>query len=411
MISEERMERLFREANPVPDADTFDLERPDGTAYLATLRQKGGAMTDLGPDSKPESSAKDRRGSWLGAAAAAVIVILVAVAVANQMSRRAGESTIGDAAQATVQWTNVRLDDLPAPLRIAADPTEPVEWTALASNGTVLLAGGSDTGLWRSEDGVSWTEVDFGVDASPRSIVGVEGGFIIESCVAQTQECEVWASPDALEWSTVDTAWDRSFDLVANLWLVSGPSSVVGIDPPNPEWDYREIGVVFEVGGRFVALDSATGGRWTSSDGLEWTRALAPPFSRLGESLCGIATRPDMALAVFPDAADGQYKAWSTTDGLAWQRVPFHQGGQPVSLSEPRYAGCLYAVGDLWILTPPSTSPFKSAGDVLTSANGLSWERLDLPDGLGSAPTAIRIAGDTVFLLQGSEAFVGRVTR
>lgn len=77
MTNEEQVKTLFAEANPIPDADTFDLEEMGGTAYLGTLEIRSSGVTQL--DTKNEDREKTRQlRPWF---LAATLIILAGVAV------------------------------------------------------------------------------------------------------------------------------------------------------------------------------------------------------------------------------------------------------------------------------------------------------------------------------------------
>ena len=82
VTNEQQVKTLFAEANPIPDADLFDLDEIGGTAYLATLETRSSEVTQL--DTKGQNQ-KEKKSSapWLVAAAVA-IVAGIGLIVVNQ---------------------------------------------------------------------------------------------------------------------------------------------------------------------------------------------------------------------------------------------------------------------------------------------------------------------------------------
>ena len=76
MTNEQRVKTLFAEANPIPDADLFDLDEIGGTAYLATLEQRSSEVT-LTTHEEPDQKTKRGRGPLVLALGAAAVALLV----------------------------------------------------------------------------------------------------------------------------------------------------------------------------------------------------------------------------------------------------------------------------------------------------------------------------------------------
>ncbi len=82
VTNEQRVKTLFAEANPIPDADLFDLDEIGGTAYLATLETRSSEMTQL--DTKGQNQKEKKTATpWLVAAAVA-LVAGIGLIVVNQ---------------------------------------------------------------------------------------------------------------------------------------------------------------------------------------------------------------------------------------------------------------------------------------------------------------------------------------
>ena len=74
VTNEQRVKTLFAEANPIPDADLFDLDEIGGTAYLATLEARSSEVTQL--DTKtPDNREKNKKNVMAFLVAAAVVIV------------------------------------------------------------------------------------------------------------------------------------------------------------------------------------------------------------------------------------------------------------------------------------------------------------------------------------------------
>lgn len=77
MISEERMRTLFKEANPIPNADSVELDDADSTAYLATIKQRSSSMAKTRDETRANPTRRARRSTWLIAAVAILVLGVV----------------------------------------------------------------------------------------------------------------------------------------------------------------------------------------------------------------------------------------------------------------------------------------------------------------------------------------------
>ncbi len=84
MTNEQRVKSLFAEANPIPDADLFDLDEIGGTAYLATLEQRSSEMTQLDTKHAKDDTKRRPVGVWIALAATVILILGLGVVLFNQ---------------------------------------------------------------------------------------------------------------------------------------------------------------------------------------------------------------------------------------------------------------------------------------------------------------------------------------
>lgn len=97
MVTEERMQTLFAQANPIPDASSIELDPKETAAGLKTIRDRSGTMTRLA-SAKQESDPRKlgMRAAIVGAAAVAVIAVAgIFVAQTGGNDVAASESFVG----------------------------------------------------------------------------------------------------------------------------------------------------------------------------------------------------------------------------------------------------------------------------------------------------------------------------
>ena len=91
MVTEERLNTLLADANPVPDVSDIDLIEVGATTYLATLEQRSSEVTQLDTKSKDQKAEKTVRQRWL---VAAVVVVLAGVALL--LVNQSGQTEVAD---------------------------------------------------------------------------------------------------------------------------------------------------------------------------------------------------------------------------------------------------------------------------------------------------------------------------
>ena len=177
MTNEQRVKTLFAEANPIPDADLFDLDEIGGTAYLATLVARSSEMTQLDTrrqDQKEKTTVKP----WMVAATVLIVagIGLIAVNQGNDAPPVTAEELTENALSSLDDWFDAYNGgndeaalELFAPGVIISNtftgPQTLDEWT-------MLLAWNTAQGtVWTPQD-CSVTEVEPGVSATVICLAG-----------------------------------------------------------------------------------------------------------------------------------------------------------------------------------------------------------------------------------------------
>lgn len=165
------------------------------------------------------------------------------------------------------------------------------------------------TGLYRSADGLAWSEVDLGTD--PGAVPGLVDALVAvgDRVTAVVHEGEgvdrrasLWTTLDGVTWARIDDARGRMFDDAGIEAVLPGPDGgalALGADP----------------GGEQIPTAAA----WTSSDGLTWTRTT--PTGK-GFETCRMidGLRDDegyVAVGSCEDVPSGVV-TWTSVDGATW---------------------------------------------------------------------------------------------
>lgn len=143
-------------------------------------------------------------------------------------------------------------------------------------------------------------------------------------------------------------------------WLRWNGSRFVAIERPWPDW--HDVDMVTVDGGVLAQSVGPLGedvGLWFSSDGYSWVRGELPA-ERIERT--PVALTRDIGGAILTVVAEGGFQSWATRDGSGFDRLPDVPG-----VTERRR-------GDFgWIAADP-----RSAPTLRLSADGASWEELDL---------------------------------
>lgn len=216
--------------------------------------------------------------------------------------------------------------------------------------GRFVAVGGSSTEnlIITSEDGVTWTEVDFGSCAPPgctrlaQMLNGVTFGA--DTFVAVGDKGTVLTSRDAVLWAMQPSLGDTAVSLKA---LAYGAN-------------------------RFVAVGSSGKG-FTSSDGIGW-QVMTNPFGSTSVTGTGVAFggSPGTFVAVVNGTSAG--KVFTSPDGSTWTEV------KPYPAAPPLFYGVHWdtRTGNFFALGAKAT--------VWSSPDGFLWEeRVSDPDFFASA--------------------------
>jgi hypothetical protein len=237
---------------------------------------------------------------------------------------------------------------------------------AVAVNGGRYVAVGRDGNgatAWTSTDAATWQKVTSPVfSASPLRLTSItpwKGGFVAGGYRGNeffSADAALWVSPDGLTWKQ---ATDSPSFHDARVWgVAAGPAGLVAVgqtgpaDTPGPpiiwtskdglSWSRVLEGRIFD-GGRLRAVASVpsigfvavgedlkgdTGIVWISKDGRSWQRTPADPiFGRVGIQVRMYAVTAGLGGVVVAGTLDagvqyGEAAIWTSSDGLAWKRVP-----------------------------------------------------------------------------------------
>jgi hypothetical protein len=237
---------------------------------------------------------------------------------------------------------------------------------AVAANGGRYEAVGRDGNgatAWTSTDALTWHKTASpAFAASPLRLTSItpwKTGFVAGGYRGNeffSGDAALWLSSDGLTWRQ---ARDTPSFHDARVWgVAAGPNGLVAVgqtgstDTPGPaviwtssdglNWSRVPNGPVFE-GGRLRAVASVpslgfvavgediagdTGIVWVSKDGRAWQRASSDPiFGRVGIQvrMYAVTAGPNgvvVAGTVNAGVQYGEAAIWTSSDGLAWRRVP-----------------------------------------------------------------------------------------
>lgn len=260
-------------------------------------------------------------------------------------------------------WTRVSTTD---PLRGAT-----MRRVVAGPSGALALGGGSqgEPGFvsWWSRDGTTWSRTGYAGVATAGDAIALPDGFVILGKIGDDPEAEramTWRSSDGAQWTGQPIGDLRTSPIAADI-----------------------------VGGRIAtfAVRAPSGGEptlaWSSADLLTWSSgALGGGGYSDAAGLAVIADGSGLAFgrwsvepmdtAPFPP---GQAAIWSSTDGLAWNRLPddpdLHDA---VVLDVAQFRGAaIVAVGQRWDAAGSPDQAFMLA--LWSSSDGASWERAEAP--------------------------------
>ncbi len=207
-------------------------------------------------------------------------------------------------------WSEATLGGLPWSAA-AADPPHRVHALAGSPSGFVAVGGRTETEtvIYASADGATWTEVDAEIPATigrMEGIAGWGGGWISWGWDCATGSvCEaIWHSPDGVTWTEIALDWSGD-DYVILRSVVEHHDSLVGVGS-----------LVSKATGRGEAA------LFTSTDGFAWEITVfgaGPEGSGLT-----IAAGADMVVLTASsdqEALDRPGDIWMMRDGGEWVRI------------------------------------------------------------------------------------------
>ncbi len=299
-------------------------------------------------------------------------------------------------------------------LRLIAGPSSPIEWSAVPAtpalvddNGSLALQGvtahadrfvavGSGTNgavVVTSADGSRWERAGdalvFG-GAAPSDVVGVDGGFMILGSSADKPT--IWTSSDGRAWdartlddsvgATLAAAMGNGHPVVVGNRSVADPKAgsirigAAWYQASGGEWRpatlsgsqaMADLRAVAWTGSGFLAITDLE--VFASPDGLVWRRiSAAVPHG--ATTLLG-----DGGRIVAVGSADGEPRAWTSTDGSDWTPAAFPAGATGRIAAAARHGRWIVAVGSgssgvqSWYSTDGAT--WTAGGPVTDGAGGL----------------------------------------
>jgi len=224
--------------------------------------------------------------------------------------------------------------------------------------------------VWRSDDGVNWTQMS-APPFSPRkggSLVAFEGRLYLAGGFDTAELSDVWSTANGTDWTleTADAGWKASGDLqllsfAGKLWWIGAGDSGMETwsSADGAQWALESDSValplrtghgatVFEgkmwVVGGFSDNQEYLSDVWSSSDGITWTlEADAPGFARRSyPSVLAFDNRLWVVLGA--DDRGVRNNAWSSLDGGTWRLETSAAGFAGRSLH-----GVVSFAGKLWV--------------------------------------------------------------
>jgi hypothetical protein len=271
--------------------------------------------------------------------------------------------------------------------------------------------------IWHSTDAVRWVEADLG-DAigDVRAVTALPDGAGFVAVGTTGLEPRAWISPDGITWNPVAMP-AGSDDLIGLIGPVVSAvmSTPLGLVAVGTE-DYAPFSGEFGVGSD---LDAAV---WISADGREWRRIEDAAFGTAGyqpntdgefnSEAVDVAWVPGVGLVVIGSASESDPSidypqqtpvAWVSADGIEWLMHRLDVDARLRGVSA--FDGGLVAFGVDGIDATPTNDAV-----VLTSADGIVWERADGdfgglsdPDGIQAVNGAVPIPGVGVIAIGSDE--------
>jgi hypothetical protein len=383
------------------------------------------------------------RPGWMVGLGAAAVVLVVGGIAAFIAVQSAGDPDVAVPATTSSPTTTEAIEDpwlpaLPAEPIVVDTPLGRMEWTVLVGDvpssleqvtpwdDGFLALGGS--GLLISADGIDWSPVPGRPElGEPVGLaVTADGVYLADRRTLMPEgyritHPSVWFSPDLESWVMLETElaegsdrvwggiaasgshvvmWETGYGSMpavpAVLWALDGDRFRVLTDVLPTPADSGLVGVfetatpqIWTVEGGFVTRVGrfgASGGHAFSADGINWEFIEAGDADDFWVVEVGQADGRWLATATGPGSdylalAVGPRTMLTSVDGLSWQALG-DPGFESGSLDIIGFAGGWIAYDPWW------------AGDLFVSADGLSWESIEIP--VTSAYGLLEVAGDVV---------------
>ena len=261
------------------------------------------------------------------------------------------------------------------------------------------------SGIWTSEDALTWTSVDPPrADRSLVDIVAGGPGFVAISA----SPAAVWTSPEGLTWSEVEPEPDFGDAVLTAVAAGDGRLVAVGqgdiwTSSDGLAWQEADVpaqeGTISDVtagGPGFVAVGSITVGSmeaegvvWTSVDGRTWDRVADRPEFVKSQLLAVKAHETKLVATGWTTDAERELfftpSAWTSTDGLTWLRATVKDDSLPSGgLADGALEGAVMSAlargpaGWVSAGTALDAGPESMTQDVAiwTTDNGDVWQRV-----------------------------------
>lgn len=239
-------------------------------------------------------------------------------------------------------------------------------------------------GLFRSDDGSAWAEVElpgftYGAVTAAFAVGERVTVLVSRASLAESTVADMWTTTDGETWMPVTDGTAAVFDN-------GGVADVVAFGD-------RLVAVGSQPGGEWVPTAAA----WSSTDGLVWQRTTPVGEGFADDAMVGVVAADGGLVAVGVCTDTNQLCAWRSVDGTTWVPEP-----APVEEFDPSVshivAGAVTVVGgDVFVVG----SRYVAASETFEPrlwhrAPGGTWERLD-PDAVGAVPFAqVEVGGRVV---------------
>lgn len=284
--------------------------------------------------------------------------------------------------------------------------------------------------VWWSDDATGWQRADGSSDVTCMTQVEASPfGFFATGNGAQNS----FHSPDGVTWERLDLFDDFGFEYPGQLGVVfaifvspnedrvtllysraaEAESRIATLitttdgetweqGPPDSAalFDSSSIAAVVKGGPGLIAVGSSPGGEFvpsaaafTSSDGLNWTRATPRSTDFENKVMTDVMAVADGYIAVGGDFFNtGLMTAWTSPDGKIWSRSPHPPEETDPSIAQMTAETVTTAAGSIWAAGRDFDAR-RDTGDGLpamwSSVDGTTWTRVDFDEARGTIPFVV----------------------